>query len=38
MKRCAKFSGVKSGSSRRSVQTRPSKVIAYRRTTPRESK
>ena len=37
VKRCAKSRGLKSGDSRVSVHTRLSKLIAYRRVTPRES-
>ena len=37
VKRCRKSSGVKSGDSRVSVHTPSPKVIAYSRTTPRES-
>ena len=37
VKRCWKSRGEKSGDSRVSVHTPSTKVIAYRRTTPRES-
>ena len=37
VKRCRNSSGVKSGDSRKSVHTLSAKVIAYSRTTPRES-